>query len=113
LVDVAATRSLGDCLRVLTPRGTLVSIGAPKDGGWLSVASGLLGILLRRPFSRRRLPLFMAKSNPADLAFLQQLVATGKLVPAIDRHYPLGQIVEALRYVGSGQARAKVIIDCG
>jgi NADPH:quinone reductase-like Zn-dependent oxidoreductase len=110
LFDVAATRPLGDCLRVLTPRGTLMRIGAPKNG-WPSILTGLLATLLRRPFTSRRMPLFIAKSSPTDLAFLQDLVAEGKITPAIDRHYPLDEIVEALRYVHSGQARAKVIID--
>ena len=59
----------------------------------------------------RRVPFFMAKSSPADLGFLQDLVVQGKLRPAIERHYPLSEVVAALRYVGSGQARAKLIID--
>ena len=109
--DVAATRSIGDCLRVLTPRGVLLKVGAPKDGRLLSVLAGMLGMLIRRPFTRRRVPFFMAKSNPTDLGFLQDLVVQGKLRPAIERHYPLSEVVAALRYVGSGQARAKLIID--
>jgi NADPH:quinone reductase-like Zn-dependent oxidoreductase len=113
LYDVAMTRSLGDCLRVLKPGGVLMRIGAPKHGGFLRILTTLLGGLLRRPFTSRRIPMFIAKSNPADLAFLQDQVAEGKLTAAIDRHYPLAEIVEAMRYVGSGQARAKVIIDVG
>ena len=37
-------------------------------------------------------------------------VMAGKLRPAIDRTYPLADGREALRYVGTGQARAKVVI---
>ena len=111
LFDVAMTRSLGDCLRVLKPRGVLMRIGAPKEGGFRRVLTSMLGSLVRRPFTRRRIPMFIAKPIPADLAFLQQLVAEGKLTPVIERHYSLAEVVEAMRYVAAGQARGKLIIE--
>ena len=46
-----------------------------------------------------------------DVATLVDLVAAGKVTPAIDRRYPLGEVVEALRYVDDGHARGKVIVE--
>jgi len=44
---------------------------------------------------------------------LAQLVEEGKLRPLIDRCYPLAEGAEAVRYVGTGRARAKVVVSVG
>jgi len=44
---------------------------------------------------------------------LKEFADNGKLRPVIDRQYPLSETAEAVRYVGTGQARAKVVIDVG
>jgi len=53
---------------------------------------------------------YVAQTNLDDLAYLRDLIAAGKLRPAIDRTYPLSEAREAVRYLGTGQARAKVVI---
>jgi NADPH:quinone reductase-like Zn-dependent oxidoreductase len=55
-------------------------------------------------------PSFVAQGGVDDLAELLALIEAGKLRPAIDRTYPLAEGREAVRYVGTGQARAKVVI---
>ena len=52
----------------------------------------------------------MARPNQEDLVFMAELLETGKVKPVIDRCYPLSEIPEALRYLGEGHARGKVII---
>ena len=107
--DIAATRPLGDCLRVLVPGGTLVQAGAPK-GGLTQVLGRLIASRAIAPFTSRRIPWFMARIRSDDLATLQELMLAGKVTAAIDREYPLDEVPEAIRYVGSGQARAKIVI---
>jgi NADPH:quinone reductase-like Zn-dependent oxidoreductase len=51
-----------------------------------------------------------AKARREDLLVLKEMLEAGKITPAIDRRYPLSQTAEALRYLGTGHARAKVII---
>ena len=52
-----------------------------------------------------------AKANKKDLDFLKDLLETGKIKPVIDRRYPLSETAEAIRYVETGHARSKVIIN--
>jgi NADPH:quinone reductase-like Zn-dependent oxidoreductase len=47
---------------------------------------------------------------PDDVAALKELIAAGKLAPAIDRRFPLTEVVAALQHVDDGHARGKVVI---
>ena len=53
---------------------------------------------------------FIAKSNRADMEVLRELLESGKVKPVVDRKYELGEIADALRYLGEGHARGKVVI---
>ena len=50
------------------------------------------------------------KVNKDDLSFMGDLLEDGKEVPVIDRHYTLGEVAEAIRYLEKGHARGKVVI---
>ena len=51
-----------------------------------------------------------AKRSQEDLAVLKDLIEAGKVVPVIDRRYPLREAAEALRYLGEKHARGKLVI---
>jgi NADPH:quinone reductase-like Zn-dependent oxidoreductase len=110
VLDIAATRSLSALRRVLVPNGIFVQVGAAKNGGWIGVFGRIIGVMVRSRVLRQRVTFYVAQTNTEDLAYLRDLVASGKLRPVIDRTYPLSEAREAVRYVGSGQARAKVVI---
>ena len=107
--DVAATRSLSDLRRAVSPGGILVLAGADKRGG-LAIFTRIISALVRARVFKQRVKFFVAKNELQDLLELKALVEQGKLRPAIDRTFPLDQAREAVRYVGTGQARAKVVI---
>jgi NADPH:quinone reductase-like Zn-dependent oxidoreductase len=52
----------------------------------------------------------LAASRRDDLVHMAELFAAGKVVPVIDRCYPLAEAAEALRRVGEKQSKGKVII---
>ena len=92
--------------RALTPKGIYVMAGgsmaqifqAMLMGSWMSETGG------------KKMGGVSAKVNQKDLAYLKELLEAGKVVPVIDRRYPLSETAEALRYLGAGHARGKVVI---
>jgi NADPH:quinone reductase-like Zn-dependent oxidoreductase len=99
-------RSISDYKRALAPKGTYVmSGGAPSQmyeamlqGPWISMTGS------------KKMGNSLAKPNSTDLAFVKELLEAGKVVPVIDRRYPLTDVADALRYVEAGHAQGKVVI---
>jgi NADPH:quinone reductase-like Zn-dependent oxidoreductase len=92
--------------RALTPRGIYVMAGG-------SIAQIFQAMLLGQVMSEkggRKMGGLTARINQKDMALLKELLEAGKVVPVIDRCYPLSEAAEALRYLGEGHARGKVVI---
>jgi NADPH:quinone reductase-like Zn-dependent oxidoreductase len=107
ILDVVASRSMLDYKRTLSPQGVFVCVG----GSLATILQSFsLGPLISMTGSKK-LGIAMWKPNNAeDLATLEELFAAGKVVPIIDRRYPLSEVPEALRYLGEGHAKGKVVI---
>jgi NADPH:quinone reductase-like Zn-dependent oxidoreductase len=109
MLDLVGTRSLADCRRALTPRGTYVVVGVKDMGRWLGLARQSKALLLS-PFVRQRMRVFVVRHNRADLQVLKELVEAGKVAPVIDRRFALSDVPDALRYQGEGHAKGKIVI---
>jgi NADPH:quinone reductase-like Zn-dependent oxidoreductase len=110
ILDIGGNRRLSHLRRALTPRGRLVIVGGETDGRWLGGTDRQLRAHLLSPLVGQKLGTFIASENAEDLVTLRELVESGKLAPAIDRTYPLGEAPAAIRYVQEGRARGKVVI---
>jgi NADPH:quinone reductase-like Zn-dependent oxidoreductase len=70
--------------------------------------------MLMGPFlsmgGRQTFTSLVAKPNAHDLAFVGEWLEAGKIKVVIDRCYPLSETAQALRYVGEGHARGKVVV---
>ncbi len=53
---------------------------------------------------------FLAQIKQGDLQTLKEMCETGKIVPLVEKVYPLEETPQAVRYLGSGHARAKLVI---
>ncbi len=68
-----------------------------------------LKCVLLSPFVGQTLAPVNDKPNQ-DLGFQRELIAAGKITPAIDKTYPLNEIAEAMWYLEAGHVRGKVVI---
>jgi NADPH:quinone reductase-like Zn-dependent oxidoreductase len=106
ILDVIAERSVFAYQRALWPNGCYFAVGG-------AVAT-LFQILLLGPWIRRttgkNIRILAVQPNRKDLVFVTELCEAGKVVPVIDRRYPLSEVPEALRYLGEGHAKGKVVI---
>jgi len=108
LLDNVGNRPLSAMRHVLSPNGTCVMAGAPKELG--AVLTRLLKALAWSPFLRQKFTFFIAKMNREDLMILCGLIKDGKVTPVVDRCYPLIEAAGALAYAEEGHAPAKVVI---
>jgi len=102
-------RSIFDYRRALRPDGICVLVGG-------SVGRIFQGMLLAPLLSRigsMKARFFIANINQNDLVFLKELLEAGKVVPVIDRRYPLKDAADALRYLEEHHARGKIVLTIG
>ncbi|MCK5001489.1 MAG: NAD(P)-dependent alcohol dehydrogenase [Gammaproteobacteria bacterium] len=105
IIDVAGYRSIFDYKRALSAGGRYVMVGGSDTlfwqlmflGPWISMTSG------------KKMGLLLHKANKG-IDFMIELFEAGKVVPVIDRLYPLSKVAEALRYFGEGSIQGKIII---
>lgn len=101
IFDAVGNRSVGDLNRALTPNGICSVAGF----------TSLTRLFQVMALGGKKVGLMeTAKVNQKDLRVIKELLETGQVVPVIDRHYPLAQTAEAIRYLETGRARGKVII---
>jgi NADPH:quinone reductase-like Zn-dependent oxidoreductase len=110
IFDCVGNRPLSAYRRAMTPRGTLVPIGAKPGGHWVGPLPHLLRLLVASPFASQHVAFFMAKVTPDDLDVLRGLIEANKVTPVIDRRYTLSEAAEAIRYLKQGHARGKVVV---
>ncbi len=106
ILDLAAHHSLRDFKRALSPKGIYVCIGGTMSQ---FIKTMLLGPLITLRGSKK-MRIGFGNPNKEDYEFLIELFEAGKVVPVIDRSYPLNEIVEAFNYFEEGHARGKVVI---
>ena len=109
ILDIAGNPSLSRLRRALAPRGTVVFVGGENAGSLTGLGRQLRGALVS-PLVRQRLALFVAKERASDFERLTELIEAGKVVPALDRTYPLDEAPAAMGLLETGRVRGKIAI---
>jgi len=107
ILDIAASRSIFDYRRALSPKGIYVMVGFSMAR---TLQTMFLGPWISKTGTKKMGHMGGAKTNKNDLAFMKELLEAGKVIPVIDRRYTLGEVPEAIRYYEKGHARGKVVI---
>lgn len=96
-----------DYRRALNPTGICIVAG----GSFSQILQAMfLGSIISRLGGRKISFMGVATTPKKDLLILQELLETGKLVPIIDKSYPLNKTAEAIKYLINEHARGKVVI---
>ncbi len=108
IFDAVGNRSVSDYQRALSPNGICAVAGFTTLSRLFQVI--FLGAWVSKTGSKKIGQMETAKPNKKDLIVIKELLETGKVVPVIDRTYPLSEVPEAIRYLEEGHARGKVVI---
>jgi NADPH:quinone reductase-like Zn-dependent oxidoreductase len=106
ILDLVGYRSVFAYKRALNSNGNYYMVGGSVAtmfqvlllGSWVGKAEG------------QNIRMLMVQPNTKDLLFMTGLYDARKIVPVIDRSYPLREVSEALRYLGEGHANGKIVI---
>jgi NADPH:quinone reductase-like Zn-dependent oxidoreductase len=110
ILDVAGSKSWSQCRRVLNRYATLVMVGGPK-GPLLGPLGHIAKVRLAALRGSQKAVFFIANFNGPDMGVLRELLESGKVKPVVERRYELGQVADALRYIGEGHAQGKIVIN--
>ena len=102
-------RSAADYKRALNPNGICVVAGFTTMSHMLFQVV-FLGAWVSMTGSKKIGAMGTVMPNKEDLVFIKELLEIGKVVPVIDRRYPLSETAEAIRYLEEGHAQGKVVI---
>lgn len=106
--DAVGKSSFGRCRRLLEPRGVYLStdLGPRGQNPFLALVTPLLPALL----PGKSVLFGFSRQDQAMMNDFKDLMESGQFRPVIDRSYPLAEIVEAYRYVETGQKAGNVVI---
>ncbi|MES2731924.1 MAG: NAD(P)-dependent alcohol dehydrogenase [Bacteroidota bacterium] len=106
ILDMVSYRSLFDYKLALSPQGIYVMIGGTIP---VILQAAFLGSFISMT-GTKKMGLLMHKPNTKDLNLITALFEAGKVLPIIDRCYTLSEVAEAVRYLGEGHTKGKVVI---
>ncbi|WP_326555928.1 NAD(P)-dependent alcohol dehydrogenase [Micromonospora sp. NBC_01813] len=110
IFDVAGRHRLADCRRALTERGTLM-LCSGAGGRWLGPMPRIVRALAWSPFVSQRLGIFLASPDQRSLRELSELIEAGRIVPPVERTFPLAEAPTAMRIFAAEHPRSKYVIE--
>lgn len=110
IFDVVSTQPMSAIRRSLTDTGTYVTAGAVKMGNWIGPFSHLARVKLGSIMGKPTMMSMLTKGSNDDLLVLQQYLASGEVVPVIDRSFSLADTPDAMAYLETMRARGKIVI---
>jgi NADPH:quinone reductase-like Zn-dependent oxidoreductase len=111
IFDLVANHSLSAMRQVLNPRGIYVGAGIGPDGSMIGfLARGALTAPVLSRFGSQKFAVFITRITKEDLTVMRDLMELRKVTPVLEKRYRLAEVPEAIRYLATGHARAKLVI---
>src|SRR5437868_2612009 len=113
LFDNVNNHSMTERRRILNRTGICVLAGIGSAGPTQEQLGRIvrgLGAGLWSRFTDHKFAQYTTRMDQADLKFLSDLMAQGKVTPFVEKTYPMTETAEALRYFDQGHARGKIVI---
>ena len=85
-------------------------VGAPKGSRLLGPLGHIAAVRLASLRASQQVVFFISRSTGEDLTALAELLERGAVTPCVERTYPLAEAANALRYLGEGHARGKLVV---
>lgn len=108
IFDAVAKATFSECKRILNPNGKFLEAGVTLKVFPSVILSSIFG-------SKKAMIMATGLRPPAertkDLIFITELLESGKIIPIIDKTFPLERIAEAHKYVDTGHKKGNVIIQ--
>lgn len=110
MLDNVGNRTPAECRSLMSPGGRYVAVSGPKTNRWLGPIPHLVRTWLAIRRSDATFHQFVASPNADDMTYLAELLASGDIVPAIDRVIGLDDVAAGLTEIGTGHARSKIVV---
>jgi NADPH:quinone reductase-like Zn-dependent oxidoreductase len=110
IFDVAGSRKWGEYKRVMKPASMFIMVGAPKGNKVLGPLGRIIQLKLASLGSSQKVHFFIAQFNRPDLDTLREMIESGKVKPVVEKVYPLAQAGDAMRHLGTGHAKGKIVL---
>jgi NADPH:quinone reductase-like Zn-dependent oxidoreductase len=110
VLDIAGGRAWREYKRILKPTTTFVIVGGPKGNKWIGPLGNTLKLKIASMGASQKVVFFIAQFTCEDLATLRDLSEAGKMKPVVEKVYPLEQVADAMRHLGTGHARGKTVL---
>ena len=104
VIDAVGKSSFFSCRKILKSKGIYFSteLGYLSQNIFLALITPILG--------GKKVQFPLPKDHKEDIVFIKELMEAGKYKAVIDRTYPFEQLVDATRYVETGQKVGNVVI---
>lgn len=107
ILDMLASQSAAAYEQALASNGTYFCVG----GSLKSIFQILVRGRRIKQKSGKTIQMLAVPQNRQDLVAITELCESGKITPSIDRCFPLAKLPDAFRYIESGHAKGKVVIN--
>ena len=110
ILDLVGNHGRAALRGVLTPKGRLLAAAGGADHPWVGPMLDILAGVVTNTWSAQPFVPVANKPNATDLAAVAALMVEGKVRPVIDRRHTLDEVQEAVRYLGTGRVRGKIVV---